>query len=205
MKKQYAFYIDTSRCSGCKTCQVACKDKNNLDIGVLWRRVYEIESGGWTKRGGAWFNGMKSYHLSLSFNHCENPVCAEVCPTGAMHKTKIGIVTVDARKCIGCKYCEWACPYGAPQYDEGTGVMTKCDLCEDYLQDGKNPSCVDACPMRVIDFGELQVLRKKYSGQDELYPLPEAHHTRPAILIKPHKHVMKTGDTLARIINEEEV
>lgn len=205
MKKQYAFYIDTSRCSGCKTCQVACKDKNNLDIGVLWRRVYEIGKGGWTPRGSAWVHDVKSYNVTLSCNHCEKPVCVEVCPTGAMKKNKNGIVTIDEKKCIGCNYCAWACPYGAPQYDEARGIMTKCDFCEDYLADGKNPSCVDSCPMRVIDFGDLKELKEKYGGDDQLYPLPEAHHTKPAILIKPHKDAVESGDSLAQILNDEEV
>jgi len=205
MKKQYAFYIDTSRCSGCKTCQVACKDKNNLDIGVLWRRVYEISRGSWTKLNGVWKNNIKAYNVSLSCNHCEKPVCVEVCPTGAMKKNKNGIVTIDAKKCIGCNYCAWACPYGAPQYDEAKGVMTKCDFCEDYLADGKNPSCVDSCPMRVIDFGDLEELKQKYGGAAQLYPLPEAHHTQPAILIKPHKDAVESGDSLAQILNDEEV
>ncbi|MCF8232613.1 MAG: dimethylsulfoxide reductase subunit B [Bacteroidales bacterium] len=205
MKKQYAFYIDTSRCSGCKTCQVACKDKNNLDIGVLWRRVYEVSRGSWTQQNGVWKNNIKAYNVSLSCNHCEKPVCVEVCPTGAMKKNKNGIVTIDAKKCIGCNYCAWACPYGAPQYDEAKGVMTKCDFCEDYLEDGKNPSCVDSCPMRVIDFGDLKELKKKYGGAEQLYPLPKAHHTKPAILIKPHKDAVDSGDSLAQILNEEEV
>ncbi|MCF8304676.1 MAG: dimethylsulfoxide reductase subunit B [Bacteroidales bacterium] len=205
MKKQYAFYIDTSRCSGCKTCQVACKDKNNLDIGVLWRRVYEVSRGNWTKQGEVWKNNIQAYHVSLSCNHCQKPVCVEVCPTGALQKKKNGVVTINPGKCIGCQYCEWACPYGAPQYDKAKGIMTKCDFCEDYLEDGKNPSCVDSCPMRVIDFGDLKILKKKYGGEDQLYPLPEAHHTKPAILIKPHRDAIESGDALAQIINKEEV
>lgn len=205
MKKQYAFYLDSSKCSGCKTCQIACKDKNNLELGVLWRRVYEIGSGGWKKNGGAWNHEVKAYNLSISCNHCEKPVCVEVCPTKAMHKNKNGIVTIDAKKCIGCQYCLWACPYGAPQYDESKGIMSKCDFCADYLEDGKNPSCVDACPMRVIDFGELKDLKRKYGGVEELYPMPEAHHTKPAIVIKPHNDSIESGDSLARIINKEEI
>lgn len=205
MKKQYAFYIDTSRCSGCKTCQVACKDKNNLDIGVLWRRVYEVSRGSWMQQNGVWKNNIKAYNVSLSCNHCEKPVCVEVCPTGALHKKKNGIVTIDAKKCIGCEYCAWACPYGAPQYDEARGIMTKCDFCEDYVADGKNPSCVDSCPMRVIDYGDFKELKKKYGGEGQLYPLPQSHHTKPAILIKPHKDALESGDTLAQILNNEEV
>jgi anaerobic dimethyl sulfoxide reductase subunit B (iron-sulfur subunit) len=121
-----------------------------------------------------------------------------------MHKKRNGIVDVDPKKCIGCKYCEWACPYGAPQYDESKGIMGKCDLCADYIEDGKNPSCVDACPMRLIEFGELKYLRKKYGRDSEIYPLPENHYTKPAVVIKPHKDSLNSGDPLAQIINKEE-
>lgn len=205
MKKQYAFYFDSSNCSGCKTCQAACKDKNNLDVGILWRRVYEVSSGKWENRNGAWVNNIKAYNVSMACNHCEIPVCANVCPTKSMTKNKHGIVTVDKERCIGCNYCAWACPYGAPQYDEKNGVMTKCNLCIDYVEDGKNPSCVDSCPMRVLDFGELKKLEKKYGDNSEVFPLPENDVTDPAIIIKPHNNSSSSGNSEAKIINKEEI
>lgn len=205
MKKQYAFYFDASHCSGCKTCQIACKDKNNLDLGILWRRVYEVSSGTWEEKDGAWVNDIKAYNVSMACNHCENPICANVCPTKAMNKNKHGIVTVDAKKCIGCKYCEWACPYGAPQYDSNKGIMSKCNLCIDYVEEGKNPSCVDACPMRVLDFGELKKLQKKYGKYKEIFPLPEENATEPAVVIKPHNNTLDSGSFDGEIINKEEI
>lgn len=203
--KQYTFYFDSSRCSGCKTCQVACKDKNNLEVGIRWRRVYEAGTGGWTKQGNAWVNNIKAYNMSISCNHCEKPICVDVCPTKAMNKNKDGIVRIDEKKCIGCKYCRWACPYGAPQYDEKKGIMGKCDFCIDYLEQGRNPSCVDSCPMRVLDFGELSEMKKKYGEGGEIFPLPQARHTQPALIINPHKDTIDINDSSAEIQNKEEV
>lgn len=205
MKKQYTFYFDSNLCSGCKTCQIACKDKNNLDAGVLWRRVYEAGSGNWINRNGAWLNNIKVYNMSISCNHCQEPICVELCPTKAMNKNESGIVKVDTDKCIGCRYCEWACPYGAPQFDEKKGIMSKCNFCADYIEEGKNPSCVDACPMRVLDFGEVDEMRNKYGDQNNFFPLPESSFTKPAITITPHKNAFPPDYSSAEVLNKEEV
>jgi anaerobic dimethyl sulfoxide reductase subunit B (iron-sulfur subunit) len=205
MTKQYAFYFDSSSCTGCKACQVACKDKNNLEVGVLWRRVYSVTGGDWVSTGNAWTSQAFAYELSISCNHCQDPLCVHVCPTTAMHKREDGIVLVDASKCIGCKYCEWVCPYGAPQYDPSKGKMTKCNLCEDYLAEGGNPACVDACVMRALDFGELSELQAKYGTVDNIFPLPLGSTTQPALVITPHKDARRTQYESAKITNMEEI
>jgi len=205
MKKQYAFYVDSSHCSGCKTCQAACIDKNNLDRGVLWRRVYEVNEGEWIKKGNAWVHKVQAYNVSISCNHCDNPLCVKNCPTTAMHKDKNGIVSVDENKCIGCRYCEWSCPYGAPKYNEAKGVMSKCNLCTDFLEEGKQPACVASCPMRVLEFGELEELQKKYGVINEVYPLPKGGVTNPSVVIKLHKDAIPAGSMTALINNKEEV
>lgn len=205
MKKQYAFYFDSANCSGCKACQAACKDKNNLDIGVLWRRVYEVAGGEWEKDGNAWRPNIFAYNISMSCNHCENAICVKNCPTKAMHKRKDGLVLVEEDKCIGCRYCEWVCPFGAPQYDEKNGVMSKCNFCYDFLEEEKDPACVSACPMRVLDFGELNELYKKYGDKGKIFPLPEYGSTKPSIIINPHFNAAKCGSLIAMIKNKEEV
>mgnify|MGYP001822823112 FL=1 len=197
-----AFFFDSSACSGCKTCQMACKDKNDLPVGQVWRRVYEVTGGGWKQEGHSWIQDVVAYNLSIACNHCEDPVCAKICPTTAIRKREDGIVLIDQSACIGCKYCAWACPYGAPQFNPDKGVMGKCDLCADYLDQGKNPSCVDACPMRALDFGQYDELLRRYGDSSHLYPLPDPSITQPSILVRPHQGA---GGTEAMVSNVEEV
>jgi anaerobic dimethyl sulfoxide reductase subunit B (iron-sulfur subunit) len=184
---QPAFSLDASACSGCKACQAACKDKHDLPVGVLWRRVYEVTGGGWTRAGDTWTSDVFAYNLSLSCHHCAQPICVEVCPTQAMHKRADGIVAVDHDKCMGCQYCSWACPYDAPQYDSARGHMTKCDFCADDLAAGKPPACVAACPMRVLD------VRDAADASPDVRPLPVASLTRPALIVKPHQAAPRSG------------
>lgn len=115
---QYGFYFNGSRCIGCRTCVFACKDLNDLNTDFTFRHVYEYEGGTWMQDGDAWMPDMFSYHVSQACNHCDDPACIEVCPTGAMHKDEeTGLVVVDADVCIGCGYCHMACPYNSPQVD----------------------------------------------------------------------------------------
>ena len=103
--KQLGFYIDSSRCSGCKACQVACKDKNNLEVGRRFRRVYEVNGGNFIPTGqGGVSNNVFAYTLSISCNHCADPICTKNCPTTAMHKRPgDGIVRVDTDKLRGLR------------------------------------------------------------------------------------------------------
>jgi anaerobic dimethyl sulfoxide reductase subunit B (iron-sulfur subunit) len=184
---QLGFYFDSLACSGCKACQAACKDKNNLPVGLLWRRVYEVTGGGWQQSGATWTSDVFAYNLSLSCNHCAQPICVEVCPTQAMQQRADGIVVVDEDRCVGCQYCSWACPYDAPQYDRAHGHMTKCDFCVDNLEVGLPPTCVAACPLRVLDFGEVNALEAKQGSLLSVRPLPDESLTQPALIIKPHQ------------------
>jgi anaerobic dimethyl sulfoxide reductase subunit B (iron-sulfur subunit) len=194
MTSQYAFYFDATACTGCKACQIACQDKNHLTENEVWRRVVHYSGGGWTVQEGFQVpNNIFGYAVSVACNHCEKPICADVCPTKAITKRADAIVLVDADKCIGCRYCEWACPYGAPRFDEEAGVMQKCTFCEDLLAKGENPACVDACVMRVLDYGPLVELRAKYGNVRAVEPLPEGTYTYPALVITPHKHAQMSG------------
>ncbi len=203
--KQLAFHIDASACSGCKTCQVACKDKHNSPLGVRWRRVYEVCGGGWIKKGAAWVQNLQAYHLSMACNHCQDPICMHACPNKAIRKNQHGLVLINYDRCMGCRYCEWTCPYGALQFDPEQKIMTKCSFCADYLDEGKPPSCVSACPMRVLNYGELDELEKQYGKNRYDFPLPEPHHTKPALIITSHKDAEKSKGNKMTIANTEEV
>lgn len=202
MANQLAFYFNASACTGCKACQAACKDKNNSPLGVIWRRVYHYGGGNWMQKDGFWTpNGVFAYSVSMACNHCEKPTCMEVCPAGAISKRSDGVVTINAELCIGCRYCEWACPYGAPQFDEQAGYMTKCNFCNDLLDQGQNPACVDACTMRCLEFGDLAELRAKYGDLNAIEPLPDSGFTQPALVITPHKNAQLSGSGIGRITN----
>jgi anaerobic dimethyl sulfoxide reductase subunit B (iron-sulfur subunit) len=207
----YAFYFDSSSCSGCKACQDACKDKNNLPLGVLWRRVYEVTGGEWTQTGEAWTNTIFSYNLSIACNHCVHPKCAGVCPVNAYEVRPDGIVLINTQICIGCGYCAWACPYDAPQIDKITGSMTKCNLCYDNLDAGLLPACVAACPMRCLDLLEISDQRIErmglvlwqLPGEKHPFPLPKFSRTEPHLVIKPHPGLKQVGEG-TNICNREE-
>lgn len=202
MAKQLAFYFDSSACTGCKACQIACQDKNNLSVDVIWRRVFRYGGGNWVPVGSVSVpNNLFRYFVSISCQHCQDPACVKVCPTTAMSKDENGIVSIDADKCIGCRYCEWACPYGAPQFNEAAGVMTKCDFCQDLLAEGGNPACVDACPMRAIEFGELEALQAQHGTLNAIEPLPSGDYTNPSLVITPHKDAEMVGAGTGHILN----
>ncbi|HML20549.1 MAG TPA: dimethylsulfoxide reductase subunit B [Aggregatilinea sp.] len=207
MAKQLAFHFDSSVCNGCKACVIACKSKNALPVDVNYRHVYEYGGGGWVADplDPAFIqpNNIFVYSLSIACMHCENPACVDVCPAKAIEKRDDGIVVVDSDKCIGCHYCSWACPYGAPQFDPDEGTMQKCDMCADVVDEGGKPYCVAACPMRALDFGELEELRAQYGTANEVAPLPPADITNPSFVMTPHRHAQPVGSKVGRVYDDE--
>ncbi len=190
MGKQMGFYIDQQSCIGCYTCQIACKDKNDLDDGQLWRKVHEFNGGSTDIENEVFRSNVYGYWLSMACNHCEHPKCVENCPTGAMHKREEdGIVLVDRESCIGCGYCVWSCPYGAPKLIDK--LSSKCNFCVDLLKEGKKPACVGACFMRALDYGPLDELKEKYGSVAEVKGLPSADLTNPSVVITAHKNAIK--------------
>lgn len=205
MAKQLAFYIDTSACTACKACQIACKDKNSLPVGLLWRRVYQYQGGNWMPHPNQPNIkapvSMFAYSVSISCMHCQDPLCVTNCPTRAMHKRDDGVVLINADLCIGCRYCEWSCPYDAPQYNTELEVMTKCDFCQDLLAKGEPPACVAACPTRALNFGELEELQKQHGGVAAIEPLPVSTITNPSVVITPHKNAQPSGRGTGQVAN----
>jgi anaerobic dimethyl sulfoxide reductase subunit B (iron-sulfur subunit) len=173
------FYYDNTLCAGCRACQVACKDRNDLKVGILYRAVRDFETGKFPNPG--------FYHYSGTCNHCAEPKCVKGCPTGAMHVAEDGTVQHDKDLCIGCRYCIWNCPYSVPQYLEEKNIVGKCDSCKDLRDQGEETVCVTACDMRALKFGDLDELTAKYGSSlvKELPILPLANITEPSLLIKP--------------------
>jgi anaerobic dimethyl sulfoxide reductase subunit B (iron-sulfur subunit) len=204
MAKQMAFYFDSSACGNCKACQIACQDKNNLPSYLRWRRVVQYAGGSWSPsphHPGVMVPNIFSYSISIACMHCEEPACVNVCPSAAITKGEDGIVLVDQDKCIGCRYCEWACPYGAPQFDEQTKVMSKCTFCVDLQAQGKNPACVDACVMRCLHFGELEELKQQFGDVQAVAPLPSPDITHPSFVITPHQNAQPIDSTAGKLLN----
>jgi anaerobic dimethyl sulfoxide reductase subunit B (iron-sulfur subunit) len=204
------FYFNASACNGCKACMVACKSENGLPTSINWRRVIEYGGGNWVRdsenKNMLVPSNVFAYALSVSCMHCDNPICVDLCPAGAMYKREEdGLVVVDDDRCIGCRYCEWSCPYGAPQYDEEAGTVTKCDGCYDLVERGETPYCAAACVMRALEFGPIDELREKYGEEADIEPLPSADITRPSIVITPHRHAVPSGNGTGRVLNLEEV
>jgi len=174
---QLGFYFNMQACVGCRACQVSCKDKNRLEVGIIYRQANSYSVGT--------YPAIKGYHYSRSCNHCSAPACMTACPSAAILKLDDGTVVIDQGLCIGCDACVLSCPYGVPKLDEVNGVAGKCDACFTLRAKGENPACVDACPMRALDFGELEALKSKYGSglTDAIAILPDPMQTAPSVLI----------------------
>ena len=191
MITQYAFFVNSDACSGCKTCQVACNDARNIQAGSHWRRVIEVVGGGWQQKDGAWTSTVAAYTLSVSCHHCQTFVCATSCQGDAIWKRFDGIVLIDDVACTRCRKCVADCPYGAVRFEASTNTIFKCDFCVDEIDNGRPPVCVAACPNRALDYGELSELRRRHGSVQQVYPLAAPTTSEPSLVIKPHRHTDK--------------
>lgn len=196
--------IDLSRCVGCHTCATACKMSNNVPMGMLWNRVLINGQDVLDGAEGTYPNLTRQY-VPLACQHCENPACMKVCPTGATYKDENGRVEIDYDKCIGCRFCMAACPYNArvfnwsepdhdPDFQTGfrdvpirqRGVMEKCTLCKERCDaDPSNePMCVVCCPAGARVYGDLDDPDSEISqivAKTGAYNLLEGKGTRPQV------------------------
>ena len=189
--ENYRFHFDATKCIGCKCCEVACHEQNNNPPEVKWRQVGEIEGGE--------FPDTKRFYISMACNHCGDPSCLNGCPVDAYYKDeKTGIVRMKENACIGCQYCTWNCPYGAPQFNKERGMATKCDMCHGRIDQGQNPACVAACPSGALEIERFNVeeWKKDISSQANAPGVPDSAITQSTTRITPPK---KNGFDLNRI------
>jgi formate dehydrogenase iron-sulfur subunit len=175
MAEPMGFFTDTTVCIGCKACEVACKEWNQLPAtngglntlsgdsydntrrldGLHWRHVRFVEQFGADRRQGRWLL------MSDVCKHCVRAGCLEVCPTGAIVRTEFDTVVIQSDVCNGCRDCIAACPFGVIGMNPVSGTAQKCTLCYDRLQSGLEPACSKACPTDSIQFGPVRELRER--------------------------------------------
>ncbi len=153
-----AILTDTTKCIGCNECVIACKRVNHLapDAPRRWDSDDGLSARNWTSI----VEGPKRAYARKQCRHCLEPACVSACPVGALSKTSIGAVVYDSAKCMGCRYCMMACPYGIPRYDweQTVPYVRKCILCYDRIREGGQPACTEACPVKTTIFGDRGVL-----------------------------------------------
>jgi Fe-S-cluster-containing dehydrogenase component len=156
---QSGFIFNHNKCVACGACRVGCIIENDWTIHV--RSVFTFNSDAFTTH--------PLINLSLACNHCETAVCLDGCPTGTFQRDEAtGAVLFDTKKCIGCRYCQWNCPYDAPKFDPVKKTILKCNLCYSGLTEGRSPACTSACPTGALNWGDLG---ENYSGnKPSLFP-----------------------------------
>ena len=152
---QYSIVTDLNRCVGCLGCAVACKLLNGVPVGYYWNKVLRVGPFSTNDDPDAPWTDVYHYWLPMQCQHCENPSCVEVCPTGASTKEADGTIQIDKEKCIGCQACVMACPYDVRYLNEEENVVEKCTLCQQKLSEGELPQCVAQCGARARFFGDL--------------------------------------------------
>lgn len=152
--------VDVTRCNGCNTCIDACVNAHGL--GSERYLPQQLPDGLSASRYAAILRTPEGSNVRKFCRHCLEPACVSVCPVGAMYKTDAGPVLYDPAKCMGCRYCMMACPFGIPRYewDTPTPLVKKCDLCSDRLEQGLLPACVESCPHEALLFGERERLQQ---------------------------------------------
>ena len=152
---RWGMTIDLRRCVGCQTCTIACKQEHGLPAGTAWRFVADCEVGE--------YPDVRRLFLPMQCMHCAEPPCVPVCPTGASRQREDGIVWIHYDACVGCGYCVVACPYGARYLIPAgasspmgsAGVADKCTWCYQRISAGREPACVEICPVGARVFGDL--------------------------------------------------
>ena len=187
--EQYRFHFDMTACVGCHCCEVACNEQNNNPADTKWRRVGEMETGE--------FPDTLQLFNSMSCNHCIDPECLKGCPTNSYIKLDNGVVYHVDEDCIGCQYCTWNCPYEVPTFNKDRGIVTKCHMCNDKLELGQTPACVQACPAGAI---MIEVVNKDKWIKNDMAKEGVAPHLPDISITKP-----TTRYTLPDVPKDQEI
>ncbi len=167
------FIIDLNKCTDCSACVLACAIENSSILSEDWREI--------TTFNKQKVPGLPVFHYSIACNHCGLAPCKPACPAEAFSRDKAtGAIVHQEEKCIGCRYCTWACPYDAPKYSVEKGVVEKCTFCLDRITDGEKPACALLCPTGALDYGPIE---------EKIAPTPgfDHHGIEPAVNIIPHR------------------
>lgn len=140
--------VNLDKCTGCYACEIACKMENNVALGEHWNKVVEVGPFGE-------YPDITRYKLPSMCQQCADAPCVNVCPTGASYRDEDGVVLIDREKCIGCKYCMMACPYGVRDWNKETKTVEKCTLCGQLTAKGELPACVKSCAAGARFYGDL--------------------------------------------------
>jgi Fe-S-cluster-containing dehydrogenase component len=167
---------DTTLCIGCKACVVACREANGLESdpgfsGGLYQAPVDLNER--TKNIIKLYDdGSQRSFMKVQCMHCADPACANACMLGAFKKREYGIVTYNQDLCIGCRYCQVACPYGIPKFEWSKAAprMVKCELCNHRIAQGKIPACAEACPRGAVIYGKRADLLRE--AKDRLAASP---------------------------------
>ena len=216
MAEPMGFYTDTTVCIGCKACEVACKEWNQLPAtqggantlsgnsydntrqldGMHWRHVKFIEQFTPDRAHGRWLM------MSDVCKHCVQAGCLEVCPTGAIIRSEFDTVVIQADACNGCRACITACPFGVIEINPVSKTAQKCTLCYDRMQAGLEPACAKACPTDSIQFGTISDLRGR--AQQRVQQLHDRGETR-AYLYGADENILGGLNSFYLLVDEPEV
>jgi len=197
----YGMGIEIDKCIGCNRCVEACKAENNVPDEPFffrtWVERYVIKKDGEVSVESISGKGktpkapihddpdvLRTFFVPKLCNHCQNPPCVQVCPVGATFSTRDGAVLVDKERCIGCRYCIQACPYGARYLDPRTRTADKCTFCYHRVVKGLLPACVEVCPTQARIFGDLRSKASRlvrFSLMNKIHVLKPDLNTQPKV------------------------